>query len=130
MAMGLAIGSSAAEAAITAYQASASELKTKSALKSPAAIDAAAKEFEALFISQMLQQMFADVPFGSELEGDRESQDIYRSLVVDEYGKLIARSGGIGVADYVKTEMLRQQEIAQAKQAAAEQAVTHQEGDL
>ena len=32
-------------------------------------------------------------------------------MMTEEYGKIIARSGGIGVADHVKREMLRMQEV-------------------
>jgi hypothetical protein len=33
--------------------------------------------------------------------------------MIDEYGKLISRSGGLGIADQVKREMLKIQEVAQ-----------------
>lgn len=74
-------------------------------------IDAAAKEFEAVFLSQMLQHMFAEVdlnPMGSE-EGSAD--DIYKSMLIDEYGKTLSRAGGIGVANHVKREMLKLQEV-------------------
>lgn len=68
-----------------------------------------AEEFEAVFLSQMMQPMFA----GTELEapfGGGQAEDMYRSLMLDEYGKSIAKSGGIGIADQVMREMLRMQE--------------------
>ncbi len=72
------------------------------------AIEKAAQEFEAVFLAQMMEHMFAEVDLspGSEGPGD----DIYKSMLIDEYGKLMSRSGGIGVADHVKREMLRVQE--------------------
>lgn len=79
--------------------------------RSEAAIDNASKEFETLFISQMLEHLFADVRLGTDDQQDDGSYDIYRSMLVGEYGKLITQSGGIGVADYVKREMLRAQEV-------------------
>jgi len=72
-------------------------------------IDETAQDFEAQFIAQMMQNMFSTVPVDEEFGGG-EAEEIYRSMVVDEYGKLIARTGGIGVADHVKREMLRLQE--------------------
>lgn len=72
-------------------------------------IEAAAKDFESMFVSQMLEPMFGD-SIGTEAFGDDESGEIYKSLMMDEYGKLIVKSGGVGVADYVKRELLRLQE--------------------
>ncbi len=74
-----------------------------------AKIDKTAQEFEAQFIAQMLENMFSTVETNPVLGGG-EGEEMYRSLMVDEYGKLLARSGGIGVADHVKREMLRLQE--------------------
>jgi Rod binding domain-containing protein len=76
---------------------------------SPEKVDEVATEFEAQFISQMLENMFSTVDTKGFLGGG-EAEETYRSMMVDEYGKLIARSGGIGVADHVKREMLRLQE--------------------
>lgn len=68
-----------------------------------------AEEFEAVYLSQMLRPMFdgieVEAPFGGG-----QAEDMYRSLMVDEYGKSIAKSGGIGIADQVMREMLRMQE--------------------
>lgn len=73
-------------------------------------IDQVARDFEAQFISQMLENMFSTVDTKSALGGSDE-EEFYRSMMTDEYGKIISRSGGIGVADHVKREMLRMQEV-------------------
>ena len=74
-------------------------------------IDKAAEEFEAVFISQMMQHMFAGVTF-NPMTGDKSPGDeIYKSLLIDEYGKMLTKAGGIGIADHVKREMLKVQEI-------------------
>ena len=70
----------------------------------------AAEDFEAVFLSQMLQHMFNGVDM-NPLGGDGPDKEIYQSMLIDEYGKIIARSGGIGVADHVKREMIRMQEV-------------------
>ena len=75
-----------------------------------AKVNEAAVDFEAQFISQMLENMFATVDTKESLGGD-DSQEIYRSLLVDQYGKAISKAGGIGVADHVKREILRLQEV-------------------
>lgn len=67
-----------------------------------------AEEYEAVFLGQVLKPMFATVrtdgPFGGGF-----SEDMWRSLQVDEYGKAIARSGGIGIADAVLRQILEMQ---------------------
>lgn len=68
-----------------------------------------AVQFEAFFLGQMLQPMFAnlkaDPPFGGG-----HAEQVWRSLMVDEYGKAMAEAGGIGIADQVQREILRIQE--------------------
>lgn len=83
--------------------------RAKRAAKSKNEIDRVAEDYEAVFLSQMLQHMFAGVDLDPTADGPGE--DIYKSMMVDEYGKILARSGGIGVADYVKREMLKMQEV-------------------
>jgi peptidoglycan hydrolase FlgJ len=73
-------------------------------------IKEAAQEFEAVFISQMLEHMFGGVKT-NELFGGGQSEDIYRSMMIDEYGKLIAKSGGVGIADQVTRQLLQEQDV-------------------
>lgn len=69
-----------------------------------------AENFEAVFIGQMLQPMFASInpepPFGGG-----HSEKIWQSMMVDEIGKSMAKSGGIGIADSIQREILRMQEV-------------------
>lgn len=81
------------------------------AMQDPAALDKAAEDFEAVFLSQMLQHMFAGVDMNPMSEGKSPGDDIYKSMLVDEYGKILTRAGGIGIADHVKREMLKLQEV-------------------
>ena len=95
-------------------QRAANATKAKLGAKGVSAekIDAVAHDFEAQFISQMLENMFSNVDTKDSLGGSNE-EETYRSMLTDEYGKLMARAGGIGVADHVKREMLRMQEMSQ-----------------
>jgi Rod binding domain-containing protein len=68
-----------------------------------------AQEFEAMFISEMLAPVFESLDTGG-LFGGGQGEKIYRSMMVEEYGKAIAQAGGIGVADTVRSEILRMQE--------------------
>lgn len=90
----------------------------QSALAAPAAagrneaqVARAAKEFEGMFLAQMLKPIFeglkTDGPFGGG-----QAEQTYRGLLVEEYGKAMAEAGGIGLADHVAREMLKMQEVA------------------
>lgn len=76
-----------------------------------------AKEFESLFIGQMLEHMFQDKE-ENPLFGDSGSDDIYQSMMVQEYGKAISKSGGMGIAAYIERS-LTQQAILNAQEVPA-----------
>lgn len=76
-----------------------------------AQLNQVSQDFESMFVSQMLEQMFGD-SIGNDLFGDEETKEIYKGLLMEEYGKQIVQSGGIGIAAYVKAELLKLQEAA------------------
>ena len=69
----------------------------------------AAREFEAVFIAEMMKPMFegisTEAPFGGW-----KGEEVFRSLLLQEYGKIISQTGGIGIADTVKEQMIQMQE--------------------
>lgn len=77
---------------------------------SEAQLNKTAQDFEAMFLGQMLQHMFSGIET-DPMFGGGHGEDVFKSLLVDEYGKILARSGGVGVADHVKAELLRLQEV-------------------
>ncbi len=70
----------------------------------------AAKEFEAVFISQMLGMMFEGASAADSVFGGGKAEEIYQSLMVNEYGKQMAQNGGIGISDAVLSTILQMQE--------------------
>lgn len=76
----------------------------------PDADKAAAIEFEAVFLSQMMKEMFAGASTKSQFGGGF-GEDMFRELLADEYAREIARSGGIGLAGHVQRELLALQEM-------------------
>ena len=76
--------------------------------KQMAAAKKASEDFEAVFIAQMMEPMFqglkTDGPFGG---GHGEA--VFRSLMIQEVGKEVARSGGIGLSSSIYEEMLHMQ---------------------
>jgi Rod binding domain-containing protein len=73
------------------------------------AVRKSAESFESMFISQMLQPMFETIDTGG-MFGGGNAEKMWRSMMVDEYGKMVTKSGGIGVADSVMKVMLANQE--------------------
>ena len=78
----------------------------------PAEIRKQAEEFEAFFLSQMLGHMFDGVDVNSTFGGG-QGESVYRSLMVQEYGRTLTKAGGVGIADMVSREMMRMQERSQ-----------------
>lgn len=114
------------DAAFTLAQSSQTEsaralknLDRAAAQKDMKQIDKSAVDFEAVFIAEMMKPMFEGIGTEAPFGGGR-GEEVFRSLMLQEYGKLIAQTGSIGVADHVRTEMLRIQE-QQAKAAEARQ---------
>ncbi len=68
-----------------------------------------AQDFEAVFLSEMLRPMFANIEAEAPFGGGA-GEKIYRDMQVDEYGKAIAKAGGIGLADNILREMIKMQE--------------------
>ena len=68
-----------------------------------------AREFESVLLSQFTSVMFAGVKTDGPFGGG-PAEDIFRSMLSEEYGKILARSGGIGLADSVYREIIKSQE--------------------
>lgn len=69
----------------------------------------AATDFEAFFLSRMMESMFDGVST-SGMFGGGHAEKIYRSLLLDEYGKTMAKTGNIGIADSVMAAIIKMQE--------------------
>jgi Rod binding domain-containing protein len=69
----------------------------------------AAQNFEAFFLSQSFETMYQGVGT-DDLFGGGEGENIYRSLMLQQYAKVAAKNGGVGIAAAVQREILRAQE--------------------
>ncbi len=70
----------------------------------------AARDFEAVFIAQMFEQMWEQVSPGDMSGGTGER--IFRSLMNQSIAQQMADNGGIGLAANVQRELLALQESA------------------
>jgi peptidoglycan hydrolase FlgJ len=71
---------------------------------------AKATEFEGVFLSMMIKDMFS----GLRTEGDFTGgfgEEMFRGMMADQYAEAIAQSGGIGLSDQIYTEILARQEV-------------------
>ena len=95
---------SASLSALGAGQTSQVEamLKIKGKAKS------AAGEFESMFLNSMFQQMNTSVD-GEGPFGGSGALKVWRSFLTDQYAKMFANSGGIGIAKHVYDELLKLQ---------------------
>ena len=69
----------------------------------------AAEEFEQTFLTTMMESMFAGVETSAPFGGGHAEQQ-FRSVLLGEYAKDMAKTGGIGIADEVYREILAIQE--------------------
>ena len=90
---------------------SKSTVQSSKSLKSDAKIEQAAQDFEAVFMGEMLKPMFEGLETESEFGGGH-AESVYRSLLIQEMGKVMAQSGGLGLSDPVQKEMIRLQDGA------------------
>ena len=78
------------------------------AAQTPDQIRATAEEFEAVFLAQMVEQMMGESTQSAFGGGPGEAA--FRSMLNEEYAKVMAKAGGVGLADALAREMLALQE--------------------
>lgn len=71
-----------------------------------------AEDFESFFLGQMFEFMSAGIKSDGPFSGGHAEQT-WRSFLNQEYGKDMAKSRGVGIADMVYAQMLKLQEGAQ-----------------
>ena len=67
-----------------------------------------AQDFEAMFLNSMIGQMFSGVS-GEGPFGNTPGTGVWRSMLVDEHAKSIAKAGGVGIASDVFRTLIMQQ---------------------
>ncbi|HEX2582449.1 MAG TPA: rod-binding protein [Dongiaceae bacterium] len=69
----------------------------------------AALDFEAQFASLVIDELFAGIK-PDALLGGGEGENIFRSLLIQEYGKALARQDSLGIEAAVQRELIAAQE--------------------
>lgn len=73
-----------------------------------AKIDETARDFEAMFMTEMMRPMFEGLEV-NETFGGGKGEEMFRSMLLDEYGKNLAITGTLGIADLVKQQLIEMQ---------------------
>lgn len=79
-------------------------------------LDKTANDFESVFMAQMLKPMWDGVETDA-MFGGGPGEDVMKDLLVQEYGKSMARDDTSGLSTAIKDAMIRMQEIADAHAA-------------
>lgn len=79
--------------------------------RTPAEIRKTAEDFEAAFLSSMLQPIFNQLPTDG-MFGGGQGEQAFKSFMVDAMAHQMARAGGVGLSDPVARQMLIMQGMA------------------
>lgn len=73
----------------------------------------AAEDFEAFFMTRMMESMYEGVSTDG-MFGGGHAEKIYRSMLLTEYGKIMAKTGTIGISDSIMDSIIQMQEAQSA----------------
>jgi Rod binding domain-containing protein len=74
-----------------------------------------ADDFETMFLENMMAQVFPKEGEDGPLGNNGTGGEVYRGMLVNEYARQVAKSGGIGISDTIYRQMLQMQEGANAR---------------
>ena len=70
----------------------------------------AAQQFESVFITEFLGQMFEGIPTDGPFGGG-QGEEMFRSLMIDQYANQMEKQGGFGLAAPIAGHLLKLQEM-------------------
>lgn len=72
-----------------------------------------AEELEGVFLNTLVSQMFSSLDAEGTFGGGH-AEETWRSMQAEQYADLIAKNGGVGLADQIMSQLLAAQESSQA----------------
>jgi Rod binding domain-containing protein len=93
---------------LEAVNAAKSSTDKKMSDKDMKRFDEVSKDFEAMFVTEMMKPMFEQIK-PDERFGGGKGEEIFSGMMLQEYGKMMAETGQLGIADSVKQELIRMQ---------------------
>lgn len=73
-------------------------------------IERVAREFETVFLSEMLAPMFESLETDG-LGGGGMGERMFRPMLVERYAQSIAAAGGVGISEHIIRELTRLQAV-------------------
>jgi Rod binding domain-containing protein len=83
----------------------------KQAPRNAAGIAKVAEDFEAFFAGLVFDEISSDIE-PDPLVGGGEGESMFKSLLNQEFGKAVAHTHSLGIADVVQRQLLQIQEVA------------------
>ncbi len=77
-----------------------------------------AREFESVFLTEMLKPMFDGLDTNG-LGGGGMGEEMFRPMLIQHYAEALSKSGGAGIADSLVRELMRMQANAETVAPAA-----------
>lgn len=101
-----------ADAALSSFQMSKKAATEESlnieTLKNYDDIKEAAQDFESVFIAQMIKPMFDGLET-NEMFGGGKGEEVFRGLMIEEYGKAVAARDITGIQSHVMDKLIELQ---------------------
>jgi len=94
----------------SAIQASLGNVVVNAEKGNPDKARKAAEEFEAVFLTQILNSMSEGLKADGPFSGGQGEQ-MWRGMLNEQYAASISRQGGIGIADQVYSEIIKMQDV-------------------
>ncbi len=102
-----------------------SPIITPENVKNAQRIKEAAQEFEAVFFAEMLKPMFEGIE-ADETFGGGKGEEIFRGMMIQEYGKEIAKKNITGIQAQVQNALIE----LQAERTKANLTPAHESGKI
>jgi Rod binding domain-containing protein len=87
----------------------------------------AAQDFESVFIAEMIKPMFEGIETEGPFGGGK-GEEVFRGMLVQEYGKILSKSGSIGITNAVRDQMIAMQSQADSFKLSAKPQPSAHEG--
>lgn len=106
--MDLKIGTNAiiTDTGMAGAEAAAKNAAKAAAEKESRAVGKVAREFESLFVGMMLKSMRNTVS-QDKLTGGGRGEEVYRSLLDQEYARAMSEHGGVGLSAMLERQMIK-----------------------
>ena len=117
-----------AETSLALMQASQLKQQTADMVRNRERVEESARDFEAVFITEMMKPMFdgieTDGPFGGG-----KGEEIFRGIMLDEYGKNVASLNVVGIQTQVANKLIEMQSARTAEAMQKDQKAANTEVD-